>query len=85
MRIAFADHAVCRGWGSDPWKWVSGLTPAEKEFVKDGGILLVDGCPRSGGGNGTGTTLRRVVCKNGRWVHRLPDDATIAAVEREYV
>lgn len=29
------------GRGSMPFKWVSGLTPAEREHVQNGGIVLV--------------------------------------------
>lgn len=70
--------AKCHGWGSDPHKWVSGLTRDEIEYVEHGGILLIGGCPLSGGGNKTGTTIRYVIVRrdrNGRrrMYHRVPN------------
>jgi hypothetical protein len=35
--IIVSTSGVGHGWGSDPWKWVSGLTAAERAAVRAGG------------------------------------------------
>ncbi len=66
------------GWGSDPWKWVSQLTPEERAAVRDGHVVLIAGCPPIGGA--WGTTLRQVLFDGGRYVHRVPSRDTLVAV-----
>jgi len=65
--------ATAHGWGRDRWKRVSGLSTAERAAVREGRTVLVLNCPPSGGGNGTGTTVRRVIYQPGRgYTHRMP-------------
>ena len=65
--------ATAHGWGRDRWKWVSGLSTAERAAVRAGQTVLIRNCPPSGGGNGTGTTLRRVIYQPGHgYTHRMP-------------
>lgn len=58
----------CRGFGSDPYKWVSGLTAEERETVRSGGLVVVDSGHPCDGKNGT--TLRKVVLRGNRWTRR---------------
>ena len=78
MNLRWAEKAQCRGYGSEPYKSVVGMTKDEVEFVKAGGILLIDGCPPSGGGNGSGTTIRYVKTyksvRGTRYAHRVPTE-----------
>jgi hypothetical protein len=78
--IKISKTGRARGFGTMPYKWVSYLTPEEREIVRQGGIVLVTGCPPSGGGNGTGTTLRRVHYRSGRYYHRVPDDSILSTL-----
>ena len=64
---------IAHGWGRARYKWVSGLTTTERAAVREGRTVLVRNCPPSGGGNGTGTTVRRVIYQPGRgYTHRMP-------------
>ena len=56
------------GSGSDPYKWVSYLRPAEKQAVKDGELVLIWDAPTHGGN----PPYRKVVYQNGRYNHRVP-------------
>lgn len=68
-----SDTARVNGWGSDKWKWVTRLTRCEKMMVKSGKLVILENCPPSGGGNGTGSTVRKVIYRNGRFCHRMPN------------
>lgn len=70
MKPIISSTGVAHGWGSDPYKWVSGLTKEERRAVKDGKTVLVTGCPPCGGGSGKGCTTRRVLYISKRYVHR---------------
>ena len=73
QKIIVSNTAYSRGFGSVRWKTVSGLTKGEKNHARNGGVVLFTGNPRSGGGNGTGTTVREVVAhSNGKFYHRVP-------------
>jgi hypothetical protein len=75
MEIIISETGYGNGWGSDRWKSVSGLTKPERQAVREGtAIVLISDCPPSGGGNGTGTTYRRVVVSGKGFTHRVPDD-----------
>lgn len=68
--------AVAHGWGTDQWKWVSGLTSDERAIVRRGdGRVLVAGCPPAGGGRPRrGSTVRRVIyVGHGHYAHRVLD------------
>jgi hypothetical protein len=67
-KTIISETGKAHGFGSDPWKWVSGLSDAEREHVKNGtAIVLVDGAPGY-----AGTTIRRVLYSRGRYIHRMP-------------
>jgi hypothetical protein len=76
--IIVSTSGVGHGWGSDPWKWVSGLTAAERAAVRAGDIVLITDCPRAGGSYGT--TVRQVVIAGGRFSHRVPAAAILSAI-----
>jgi hypothetical protein len=81
MTVIMSETGVGHGWGTAPWKWVSGLTDAERAAVRAGEIVLISGCPLSGGSYGT--TIRQVVIVNGYWVHRVPSDEILASVDEQ--
>jgi len=60
------------GWGSDPYKWVSRLTEEERAAVRRGELVFITGCPASARGI-KGVYVRKVIWKNGRYVHRVPE------------
>ena len=76
--IIVSRSGVGHGWGSDWWKWVSGLTDAERAAVRAGDIVLITDCPEAGGSYGT--TVRQVVFVAGRYIHRIPARATLIAI-----
>lgn len=62
--------ATAHGWGSDPYKWVSGLTLDELRAVRNGELVIVSNCPSAHGNHGD--TNRRVIYQTGRgFTHRL--------------
>jgi len=77
--ILVSETGYSSGWGSMPFKNVYGLTPDERAHCRAGGVVLITDCPPSGGGNGTGTTVRRVVEHNGRYYHRVPSQDVLQA------
>jgi hypothetical protein len=80
MRVMLSRTGKAHGWGSDPWKWVSGLTGDERRAVQDEtAIVLVGGCPPDGGGNGLGTRVRQVLYARGRYIHRVPAEEVLLA------
>jgi len=54
------------GRGSDPFKWVSGLTDAERQAVRDGRVVLV----RDDNQHPATTAFKRVMFRHGRYYHR---------------
>lgn len=76
--IQFAEHGECKGIGIR-YHWATGLSPEERDFVKGGGVLLVE-TGRPCGGN-HGTALRQIVY-NGRWRYRVPDEAILTIVSQ---
>lgn len=77
---AHVSEARAYGWGSEPWKGVSGLTELEKYLINSGSLVMIENCPPAGGSRG-GTTLRKVIEANGRFYHRVPSDEEIAQYE----
>ncbi|HPD07463.1 MAG TPA: hypothetical protein PLC08_06340 [Candidatus Bipolaricaulis sp.] len=75
-----ANHPVvsstgyCLAWGSD-WgaRRVAGLTPEEKQAVRNGGLVFIHGCPPARTGSGELTTMRRVIYKSGQFYARVPE------------
>lgn len=69
--VVFSDSGVCHGYGSDRYKWVSGLSKDEREMVKNKtGVVIVEAARRSGGN--TGTYYREVTYESGRYGRRVP-------------
>jgi len=77
--ILVSDTGYSNGWGSMPYKNVYGLTSDERAHCRNGGVVLITDCPPSGGGNGTGTTVRKVVAYGGRFYHRVPSQEILEA------
>jgi hypothetical protein len=81
-KIIVSETGYSQGWGSMPWKTVHGLTKQERQAVIDGHHVLITGCPLSGGGNGTGTTVREVYYKacwgRNRFHHKVPSQEVLA-------
>ena len=71
-QIIISKSAYSNGWGSMPWKTVSGLSAEERQAIRNGAVVLMTNCPPSGGNNGTGTTVREVYEFRGRFYHRVP-------------
>lgn len=70
IKAVFATDAVCRGSGSDRYKWVSGLTRRVIVALRDAGVpsdapILVHSHTRYGG-----QYFKLAVKRNGRWTHR---------------
>lgn len=75
QNIMISETGYSKGWGSDKYKNVYGLTANEKKNILEGRVVLITGCPKSGGGNGTGTTVRVVISgSKGKFYHRVPSD-----------
>jgi hypothetical protein len=70
----FSDTGRQHGWGSDPYKWVSGLTKLERETVRNGGIVLITHGVSIHGGN---PPYRQVIYRDGRYLPRVPDQTTL--------
>ena len=73
-KIRISETGYSNGWGCSPWKTVHGLTAEERAAVRAGEIVLITGCPKSGGGNGTGTTVRQLRAYAGKIYHFVPSD-----------
>jgi hypothetical protein len=58
------------GYGTAKYKWVSGLTKAERDAVRDGKKVYITGSRPAGGNHGT--TMRLVRYYNGRYLPRVP-------------
>lgn len=41
MDVLISGNAMINGHGSQPWKWVSGLSAAERAAVRAGGLVFV--------------------------------------------
>ena len=75
--VTVSETGRINGRGSDPYKWVSWLTPQEREIVRSGGIVLVpDYCtaPQCSG-------YKRVyLCSGGKFRHRNATPEEISAI-----
>jgi hypothetical protein len=67
------------GRGRDPYKWVSRLTPIEREAVLAGCLVVVHRGASTHGGN---PPYRKVVYTNGRYTHRVPTADEQKAIEQ---
>jgi len=87
MNIIISKTAYSKGWGSMPYKTVQGLSRDERQALRDGSaIVIMTDCPPSGGGNGTGTTLREVYCGyRDRFYHRVPSDKVLEQITARQV
>jgi hypothetical protein len=59
-----------------PYRRASGLSWAERSRVRNGEIVVIGGCPQSGG-----TTWRQVVYRRGRYRTHVPSPAVAGAVD----
>ena len=59
-----------------PYRRVSGLSSAEQAKTRKGEIVVIGGCPPSGG-----TTWRQVVYHLGRYRTRVPSEAVVGWVD----
>lgn len=63
--------ATVAGWGSDKnARRVTHLTRAEREAVRAGGLVMIEGCPAV-----RGITSRRVIAVGVRFYARMPSAA----------
>jgi len=82
LPIMISQTAYAHGYGSAPWKTVAGLTPEEREAVRNKTAIVVYNSRRPvGGANGLGTTWREVYSYGRRFYHRVPSDEVIKALE----
>lgn len=57
---------IIHGSGSDRYKWVSNLTKEEREFVRNGGLVLIEiHEPKQ-----NQTQYKQVTCYSGKFGHR---------------
>jgi hypothetical protein len=79
MRIS--KTASSTGWGTAPRKFVTHLTPDEKQAIESGETVVMTDCPLDGGNHGS--DLRKIVrcADNGeyslRYTHRMMTTAEI--------
>lgn len=65
-KIMLSVTGIINGRGSSKYRWVSGLTKAERDHVKSGGIVLIrDTCKHY-----MCTPFKRVTYFNGRYSHK---------------
>jgi hypothetical protein len=69
--------ALKHGWGTAPWRWVSGLTPAERRAVKNGGIVFF----RFIAWHWSQTGVKVVTYRNERYDAREPTPSELAVIE----
>ena len=68
-----SETGYCTKWGSDfGARVVHGLTKDEKQVIKSGGIVQIDGPEYRD------VKIRNVVCINGRYYARMPAKETTA-------
>ena len=81
--IMISQTAEQRGFGSDTsYKRVVHLTPEERAYIRDGGLVAYD-CGRfSGGGNGTGTRWRIALHNQYGYYPRVPSAEQLALIEK---
>lgn len=72
MKTMISKTGIGHGWGSDPYKWVSYLTPEERAHVRNGtAIVIITGCPPDCGNHGI--TFRQAVDRGKYGItHRVP-------------
>lgn len=84
QKIIISKTGVAHGWGTEPYKWVGALTRDERAAVRTGAALvLVTGCPPSGGNHGT--TTRMVVYRHGRYTHRMVSNQLEGCALQTYI
>lgn len=83
QKILYSDTATQHGFGSDPFKWVSGATKAEQAAAKRGDIVLFEqSVQRNGSFVSRRTEYRQMIYKNGRYLPRVPSADVVTAYER---
>jgi len=67
--VIVSKTGYCKAWGSkNNARRVAGLTKEEREAVRAGKTVLINGAPQI-----NGTTKRRVIERNGRFYARMPE------------
>ena len=74
-RAIFSETAEQHGYGSDPWKWVSHMTPDERAFARAGGTVVFRAERLSGGNHGT--VWRKALVNGQRFLPRVADRAEV--------
>ena len=73
MEIIISRTGRQNGAGSDPYKWVSGLTAAEREHTRHGtALVVVTGCPTHAGNPPYRVVVWDAGWGGGRTIPRLP-------------
>ena len=80
--VMFSSTGKCHGWGSDPFKTVSGLTGAERRAVKAGGLVVVETPER--GAHGGNSPYRYVMTDGKRWYRRVLTADMLTAFKKCY-
>jgi len=81
--MIFSPTGEKHGSGSDPYRWVSGLTDEERQAVKDSKMVIIGGAPTHAGH----LPVRKVIYGKGRWDCRTiadRDEARNALVSAGY-
>ncbi|MCK9599024.1 MAG: hypothetical protein M0R06_08295 [Sphaerochaeta sp.] len=77
MEIIESKTAVKHGYGSDKYRWVSGLTQRERDAVKSFGLVFFRVPKR----HWTQSGYKVVVYRNGRWDAREPTEAELRRIK----
>lgn len=85
LDVIFSKTAYACGYGSEPYKWVAGLSKTERERVRCGGLVALLAQARDGPGGQSGTyyriaTYKRVDDKHGRYNRRVPTHLELAVI-----
>ena len=77
-KIVISKTGYSNDWGST-YKKVHGLTSEEQALIRSGGVVLITGCPVSGGNSGRGTTVRQVVLRGRKFFPYVPSVDVLSA------
>ena len=85
MKIIFSRTAVINGIGTQPYKWVSHLSPGERQAVRDGSALVFARNYRTH--HYTQSGYKVVSCYatsrgSYRYIHREPNEDEIKMINR---
>jgi len=69
LQFHYSPTGESHGCGSEPYRWVSQLTPTERELVKAGHVVIIDKYVSSNAPQ----PIQLVVYAHGRYNHRVPE------------